>query len=350
MNAHKLSFLYLALSVMLLPQLNAQFDLEDFQLSGTATKINDQCIRLVPDFQYVSGSAWFKKPIDLSAPFQMEVCLVFGEKDLDGADGIVFVFHPRVAITGFRGEGMGFSGLRPSLGIEFDTYLNDHLADPDEDHIAVMMNGQTHHYASLIKPVEVGNLEDGERHIMRIVWDPAASLLQVFLDNNLHVAFNGDIVSGIFGGNPIVYWGVTAATGRLSNNHEICIKKLLFSDATQKLEKQKAANLAKLDFEPGTAQFGVESYAELDKLYNYLVEAPERIVAIQGHIGQRNTQNENQKLSNSRIQAVVDFLLLKGIAPDRILSQQQQQHYEIPFDDYSENVKKVNALVFIPKK
>ena len=198
--------------------------------------------------------------------------------------------------------------------------------------------------------MEVGNLEDGERRIMRIVWDPAANLLQVFLDNNLQVAFNGDIVNGIFGGNPIVYWGVTAATGRLSNNHEICIKKLLFTDATQKLQGQKAANLAKLDFEPGTAQFGVDSYVELDKLYNYLAEAPERIVAIQGHIGQGDTQNANQQLSNSRVQAVVDFLLLKGIAAERILSHQQQQLYEIPFDNYSENAKKVNALVFIPKK
>jgi hypothetical protein len=58
---------------------------------------------------------------------------------------------------------------------------------------------------------------------------------RVFLDNEQKVAFTGDIINGIFGGNPVVYWGVTSATGRLSNNHEICIKKLLFADASSKV-------------------------------------------------------------------------------------------------------------------
>ncbi len=321
--------------------LAAQFNIEDFQLSGTATKVNDQCIRLVPDFQYVSGSAWYKKPIDLSAPFQMEVCLVFGKKDLDGADGIVFVFHPRVAITGWRGEGMGFSGLRPSLGIEFDTYLNYHLADPEEDHIAVMANGQTHHYASLVPPVKVGNLEDGERHIMRITWDPLENLLQVFLDNDQKVAFSADIVNGIFGGNPVVYWGVTAATGRLSNNHEICIKKLLFADAS---EKVKGGIL----FQPGTTQFAVDSHAELDKLFEYLQENPDRVVAIQGHNDSKGSQNANRQLSNSRVRAVVDYLRFRGVSPERILSAQEQEQYALSFEGILNPEKMVKAVVFVP--
>ncbi len=322
--------------------LSAQFELEDFQLSGTATKVNDQCIRLVPDFQYVSGSAWYKKPIDLNSPFQMEVCLVFGEKDLDGADGIVFVFHPRIT-TGFRGEGMGFSGLRPSLGIEFDTYLNYHLADPEDDHIAVMANGQTHHYASLVKPISIGNVEDGERHIIRITWDPATSILQVFFENELKVAFNGDIVTGVFGGNSVVYWGVTAATGRLSNNHEICIKKLLFTDASKK--KSNSA-LAGVEFVPGTTRFSVNSYTQMDKLYQYLAESPDRIVAINGHIGPNDTQNANARLSNGRIKAIVDYLQLKGIAPERILNQKQQEKYALNFTQLAPGEKEIEALVF----
>lgn len=349
MNALKSLFLVLLLG-MPLSSINAQFDLEDFQLSGVATKVNDQCIRLVPDFQWVSGSAWYKKPIDLSAPFQMEVCLVFGEKDLDGADGIVFVFHPRVAITGWRGEGMGFSGLRPSLGIEFDTYLNYHLADPEEDHIAVMANGQTHHYASLVSPVKVPNLEDGERHIVRVVWDPAVNLLQVFLDNELQVAFNGDIVNGIFGGNPIVYWGVTSATGRLSNNHEICIKKLLFTDASNRINGSNTPQLANVKFEPGTAKFAVGSHAEMDQLFEYLTAKPERVVAIEGHIGKGDGNNPNRKLSNSRVRAIVNYLLLSGISPDRILTTVEQKKYHLSFDGIVHDGKMVNALVFVPEK
>jgi len=217
----------------------AQLDIEDFQLGGTARQINDQCIRLVPDVQYVSGSAWYKRPIDLTQPFEMEICLVLGDKDLDGADGIVFVFHPNFARTGFRGEGMGFAGLRPSLGIEFDTYLNYHLSDPAEDHIAIMSNGQTHHALSLVGPVLLPNLEDSKRHILRIIWDPAINQLKVYLDNEERVTYNSNIVKDIFQGTSAVYWGVTAATGRLSNDHEICIKKLIFAEATEDGSSEK---------------------------------------------------------------------------------------------------------------
>jgi len=206
--------------------------ISDFELGGSATKLSEQCIRLVPDLQYDSGSAWYKKAIDLNAPFEMEVCLVLGCKDEEGADGIVFVFTP-FARTGFWGEGMGFAGLRPSLGIEFDTYQNYHLGDPEEDHISIMANGETFHAYSLVKPIAVPNLEDCERHPLRILWNPDEQLLEIYLDNELRAAYNKDLVNEIFRGNSGVYWGITSATGRLSNNHDICIKKLQFAEASQ---------------------------------------------------------------------------------------------------------------------
>ncbi|GAB5550410.1 MAG: hypothetical protein Sapg2KO_00010 [Saprospiraceae bacterium] len=212
-------------------KINAQLEVEDFNLSGAATVINDQCIRLVPDFQYISGSAWYKRPIDLNSPFEMEICLMLGEKDEDGADGIVFAFYPRMVNTGFRGEGMGFAGLYPSLGIEFDTYTNYHLNDPIDDHLAIMTNGRIAHYGNGLEPVSLGNIEDGGRHRLKIFWKPEEQIMEVFLDSELKMTFTSDLVNDIFQGNSTVYWGVTAATGRLSNNHEICIKKLIFTEA-----------------------------------------------------------------------------------------------------------------------
>lgn len=58
--------------------------------------------------------------------------------------------------------------------------------------------------------------------------------MEVFLDSELKMTFASDLVNDIFQGNSTVFWGVTAATGRLSNNHEICIKKLLFTEAKTK--------------------------------------------------------------------------------------------------------------------
>ncbi|MEM7573451.1 MAG: L-type lectin-domain containing protein [Bacteroidota bacterium] len=208
--------------------LQAQGSVHDFLLGGTARILDDECIQLTPDMPYVSGSAWYEDAIDLSKAFEMVICLVLGEKDAEGADGIVFVFHPAMR-TGYRGEGMGFAGLVPSLGIEFDTYQNFHLGDPEADHLAIMPNGRAHHALSMLGPIGLPNLEDGARHSLRIIWDPAITQLEIYLDGELRGYTQVDIVKDIFGGNPLVFWGATAATGRLSNLQAICIKKLVYA-------------------------------------------------------------------------------------------------------------------------
>ena len=217
---------FLSTSIMI----SAQSSVEDFKLGASATIISDECIRLTPDMPYVSGSAWYKSAIDLNMPFEMVICLVLGEKDLEGADGITFVFHPTMR-TGYRGEGKGFGGLVPSLGIEFDTYQNFHLSDPVEDHLAVMTHGRTFHSFSMLPPIKLPNLEDGARHKLKITWDPLASQLKIWLDEELQLTRSIDLVKEVFDGNSKVYWGVTAATGRLSNYQDICIKKLIFAEA-----------------------------------------------------------------------------------------------------------------------
>jgi len=202
----------------------AQDSVQDFELGGVAQVLDKECIRLTPDQPYVSGSAWFEQAIDLSQPFEMRMQLVLGDKDLDGADGIVFVFHPTPR-TGARGEGMGFAGLIPSLGIEFDTYQNFHLDDPFADHLALMANGRSFHGAPGAEVVELGNLEDGARHPLRIVWNPKSGLT-LFLDGKKRATHPAAAVRSIFGSNSVVYWGMTAATGRLSNKQDVCIEKL----------------------------------------------------------------------------------------------------------------------------
>jgi hypothetical protein len=224
-------FLLLFLLLTLTPFLEGQRSVEEFKLGGTARILNDECIRLTPDVQFASGSAWYENAIDLSRPFQITVCLVFGKNDELGADGIGFIFHPTMR-TGYRGEGMGFAGLYPSLGIEFDTYQNYHLADPEPDHVSINVNGQPHHFASVVGPEAVPNLEDGKKHLLWINWDPLEKRLTVQLDGEDRAILDADIVKEVFNGNPTVFWGVPAATGRETNYHDICIKKLTFAEAT----------------------------------------------------------------------------------------------------------------------
>ncbi|MEO0601166.1 MAG: L-type lectin-domain containing protein [Myxococcota bacterium] len=214
----------LALAALLMPSLaQAQSSIEDFQLGGSAKPLGEDCIRLTPDQPYLTGSAWFEEPVDLTQAFEMKMSLVLGKKDFDGADGIVFVFHPSMT-TGFRGEGMGFAGLRPSLGIEFDTYQNYHLNDPFDDHLAIMTNGELFHAEGSTK--ELPNLEDGVRHKLRISWSPTSGMT-IHLDDTLRGSISATRVKAVFGGNTKVFWGMTAGTGRLFNNQDVCIESML---------------------------------------------------------------------------------------------------------------------------
>ena len=192
---------------------------KDYAILGGAEVLDDRCVRLTPDARWASGSAWAKAPVNLDEPFDVEVSLRFGNKDGLGADGIVFVLttSPR---TGWRGEGIGFAGLRNAVGIELDTYQNRHRGDPAADHLALLLNGVVHRNGSHV--VEVGNLEDGRAHALRVTWTPKAKTLAVALDGERVATFPGAAVRDRLGAGP-VYWGFTAATGRKTNAHDVCV-------------------------------------------------------------------------------------------------------------------------------
>lgn len=204
---------------------SAQSSVREFELGGSATFLGLQCIRLTPDLPFQSGTAWYPRPIDLARPFQMSLSIVLGPKDADGADGIAFVFHPAKQ-TGYRGESLGFGGLVPSIGVEFDTYQNLHLDDPAADHVAVIPNGRSGHFGT--EPVQLPNLEDGERHPLEIAWDPLRGL-EIRLDGRLRARTPPELVLEVFKDIPTVFWGMTAATGRLSNPQDVCIERLKLS-------------------------------------------------------------------------------------------------------------------------
>ena len=157
-------------------------DIGDFNLSGDAVITGANCIRLTPDRIWSGGSAWHKQAIDLNFPFEMKLQIMLGCKDDAGADGIVFVFHPNARRTGYQGEGMGFAGLEPSLGIEIDTWLNEHLGDPYQDHIALLRDGSVHHGYNLAGPAPIPNVEDCREHALAVSWSPGSRQLRIKLD------------------------------------------------------------------------------------------------------------------------------------------------------------------------
>lgn len=90
-----------------------------------------------------------------------------GGLGVDGADGLTFsVQSARPDIVGrgggWLGYAMGTSGeITPSVAIEFDTFENPDFADPDSNHLGVLLNASTIHSPSL-PVVPIGqNFDDG---------------------------------------------------------------------------------------------------------------------------------------------------------------------------------------------
>lgn len=62
-----------------------------------------------------------------------------------------------------------------------------------------------------------------------------------------------------------------------------------------------------------------ESFEDLEKVYNFLIENPTLIVEIGSHTDARATHKYNISLSQRRAQSVVDFLVARGIEKSRII-------------------------------
>lgn len=198
--------------------------INDFVRQGQTYRTTENCLRLTEDLPYSAGSIWFKHPVNLRKRFSYKLTIKMGCDDTGGADGMVFVMTPQRSQTGYVGEGQGFAGLVPSMGIEIDTWQNHHLNDPAEDHVALMFHGRVGHFYSFNQPKTIKNIEDCKRHQFLISWEPKDQSLSVKLDRKEVISQKIDLIQDVFQGNPKVYWGITAATGRASNIHEVCFE------------------------------------------------------------------------------------------------------------------------------
>ncbi len=198
----------------------------DFDLVGDAsiTQFNEaDCIQITPEENAQRGCAWLGNTISFAQPFRHDMYVYLGTKDDNGADGICLVYQNSLPNPcGDVGGGIGAQGILNSIIIEFDTWQNDDLGDPRQDHIALNLNGNMNHNSSLELPVSAGNLEDGEVHRVSFTWQPLSMEYVFELDNQELFRGNYDFVNLVFGGNSDVYWGYTASTGGFSNQQYVC--------------------------------------------------------------------------------------------------------------------------------
>jgi outer membrane protein OmpA-like peptidoglycan-associated protein len=84
------------------------------------------------------------------------------------------------------------------------------------------------------------------------------------------------------------------------------------------IEKGEIIRLNNIFFEFNKADLMSDSYNELDRLYNILEHNKDLKIEIGGHTDDKGSDDYNKSLSNSRAKSVLNYLVTKGIAANRL--------------------------------
>jgi len=86
------------------------------------------------------------------------------------------------------------------------------------------------------------------------------------------------------------------------------------------IEIGESIRLNNIFFETGKSILQPASFAELDRVVEFLIANPDIKIEIAGHTDNVGKVNYNLVLSNSRAKAVADYITTHGVSPDRITS------------------------------
>jgi len=85
------------------------------------------------------------------------------------------------------------------------------------------------------------------------------------------------------------------------------------------VKKGNSVVLENLYFDVDSSQLKPSSYAELKKLIFFLKVNPDVKIEIAGHTDDSGDATYNMELSKLRAKSVYDYLLKKGVAPERLI-------------------------------
>ena len=115
-------------------------------INGDASKAGDE-LRLTEAQEEVGSVFTNSRLINPAKSFKSKFKARISAADpLDAGDGMAFLLHagPKGAIgPGIGGEDLGYADITPSLAIELDIFQNFDLGDPNANHIAVHLNGDS---------------------------------------------------------------------------------------------------------------------------------------------------------------------------------------------------------------
>lgn len=206
-------------------------DTDGLALVGS-TAVLGNVLRLTSDDPCCqTGAVWHNTKQPVQAGF--ETTFTFELSGSSNGDGFAFIIQNNpdgAAALGSGGCFLGYGDMLNTLAIEFDTFQNTYycyeIADPDANHISIQSGGTDavlpHHSFpySLATAQSPLDLRAGP-HTARVVYQPG--LLQVFLDDEPMpvVATAVDLSSLLDLDNGTAWVGLVAATGGLTQNHDI---------------------------------------------------------------------------------------------------------------------------------
>jgi hypothetical protein len=237
----------------------------DYTLQSDASSATDPtCVELTANTGGQTGCAWdSNSTLDFNADFSYDFTVNLGTSD-GGADGMAFVIQndpAGICACGNSGGGFAAEGIANSLIVEIDTYLNTEDRDDgalmtaqgvtcgagvDPDHLDIWLNGVVNpgggcpnagyptdraipDATPLMNGGALYNVENGNDHILRVDWNSGTGTFTASLMNLALSTTYGTVSIGsgdfdpmtVFGTlNP--FFGFTAATGGLSNQHVFC--------------------------------------------------------------------------------------------------------------------------------
>lgn len=86
----------------------------------------------------------------------------------------------------------------------------------------------------------------------------------------------------------------------------------------QRLSVGNVIRLDNLIFQVGRARISEESYSELDVVVNMMKENAQMVIQLEGHTDYQGDPKDNLKLSQTRVDAVKQYITSKGINKSRV--------------------------------
>jgi hypothetical protein len=188
--------------------------------------VRDGHLRLTRERYNVSGAALYQTPQSLadnrsfSAYFSFRMWRPSGATEL-GADGIAFVVQNKLSSLPGEGKDLGYKGSGQSLIVEFDTFTNGGVKDPNSNHVGINLNGNIQSLSTRKAPFI---LNDGTVYHAWVDYDGAQHLLEVRLSPSSQrpeepiLSYALDLAEVLASQ---VFVGFTSATGGERQRHEV---------------------------------------------------------------------------------------------------------------------------------